>query len=85
MNNKVILIVAGSIFLALGLYLNFKSLHLRDIVMGRGKYGLSVGIAYEEKDYEKKMKNFKVSQLCYYWGMGLTLLGIILNTYGALF
>ncbi|MEK6715488.1 MAG: hypothetical protein AABY43_05550 [Candidatus Omnitrophota bacterium] len=85
MNNKVFLIVAGSIFLALGLYLNFKSLHLRDIVMGRRKYGLPGGDVYKEEDYKKKKENFKISQLCYYWGMGLTLLGIILNTYGALF
>lgn len=82
---KVVLTISGSIFLALGLYLNFKSLHLRDMVMSRGKYGLSVGTAYEQKDYDEKMKNFKISQLYYYWGMGLTLLGIILNTYGALF
>lgn len=70
--------------MAVGLYLDFRSIHIRDKVMGRGKFGLSVGTAIERKDLEQKYIDFDTSQRCFKWGMFLTFLGILLNAIGSL-
>ena len=81
---KSILIIGGGLCLAAGLYLDFKCIYIRDKLAGRGKFGLSVGTAIEQKDLEKRYIDFDTSKRFFIWGIILTALGILLNVIGSL-
>lgn len=81
---KVSCIIVGSILLALGLYFNFKSLRIRDKVMGNSKFDRPGPMVYDPKELDEKKKNYIASDNLFSLGIALTLLGITLNAIGAL-